>query len=231
MILLLKLLLAHLIGDFILQPAGWVKAKEEKKLKSWQLYAHTLVHGVLIILLTWDIYFLWAAIGIMISHGLIDAGKVMLQKESNKRLWFALDQFLHLAVLASVWMLIENPALDIALSRKDILIITAVTLITTPTSVVIKMLISQWVPTPGTNNDSLQNAGKFIGILERLMVFTFALTNNWEAIGFLIAAKSVFRFGDLKDSKDLQLTEYVLIGTLLSFGVAIAAGLLVTYLA
>jgi hypothetical protein len=58
------------------------------------------------------------------------------------------------------------------------------------------------------------------------MVFTFVLTNHWEAIGFLIAAKSIFRFGDLKDAKDLKLTEYVLIGTLLSFGIAIATGML-----
>ena len=40
MILFIKLVLAHLIGDFILQPASWVKAKEEFKLKAWQLYAH-----------------------------------------------------------------------------------------------------------------------------------------------------------------------------------------------
>jgi len=31
MIILLKLLMAHLIGDFLLQPGKWVKAKETKK--------------------------------------------------------------------------------------------------------------------------------------------------------------------------------------------------------
>ena len=46
-----------------------------------------------------------------------------------------------------------------------------------------------------------------------------------EAVGFLLAAKSVFRFGDLKDDKDRMRTEYVLIGTLLSFGIAIGIGL------
>lgn len=39
-----------------------------------------------------------------------------------------------------------------------------------------------------------------------------------EAVGFLLAAKSVFRFGDLRDDQDRKRTEYVLIGTLLSFG-------------
>ena len=31
MILLTKLLLAHIIGDFLLQPSGWVKEKALKK--------------------------------------------------------------------------------------------------------------------------------------------------------------------------------------------------------
>lgn len=228
MVLILKLLLAHLIGDFILQSGHWVKAKEEKKLKAWQLYVHILIHGALIMLLIRDISFIIPALIITISHGIIDAIKVLFQKESNKRVWFAVDQFLHLTVIVAIWLKIENPILDFQFSREHLLIVTALIFITTPTSVIIKHLISQWTPTTSSvSADSLQNAGKFIGMLERLLVFTFAVTNNWEAIGFLIAAKSVFRFGDLKDAHDLKLTEYVLIGTLLSFGIAIAASLLV----
>ena len=66
-----------------------------------------------------------------------------------------------------------------------------------------------------------------IGILERLLVFLFILLDRWEAIGLLIAAKSVFRFNDLKESNNRKWTEYILIGTLLSFGMAMAAGLAV----
>jgi hypothetical protein len=53
--------------------------------------------------------------------------------------------------------------------------------------------------------------------------------NQWSAIGLLITAKSVFRFGDLSKAKNRKLTEYVLIGTLLSFGIAIAVGLLFNF--
>ena len=80
------------------------------------------------------------------------------------------------------------------------------------------------------NEKSLNQAGKYIGILERIFVFIFVITGKWEGIGFLLAAKSVFRFGDLKESKDRKLTEYILIGTLLSFGIAIATGMLVVKL-
>lgn len=91
--------------------------------------------------------------------------------------------------------------------------------------------MANWSKTLSQNEDeSLNNAGKYIGILERILVFSFILVGKWEAIGFLIAAKSVFRFGDLKESKDRKLTEYILIGTLLSFGIAIGTGLLVLLL-
>jgi hypothetical protein len=229
MTLLLKLLLAHLIGDFILQPNTWVKAKEGKKLAAWQLYIHTMLHGVLIVVLVWDIQFLLPAVIITLSHGIIDGAKLLVQKESTKRIWFAIDQLLHVAVIVAVWVTVENPVFALQFSNENLAIITALVFLTSPASVMIKMLISQWTPIAGpTDAASLQHAGKFIGILERLMVFTFAITNNWQAIGFLIAAKSIFRFGDLKDSHDLKLTEYVLIGTLLSFGIAIAAALLVS---
>ena len=56
-------------------------------------------------------------------------------------------------------------------------------------------------------------------------MFVFIITNEWQAVGFLLAAKSVFRFGNLQEAKDRKLTEYILIGTLLSFGIAIITGM------
>jgi hypothetical protein len=44
---------------------------------------------------------------------------------------------------------------------------------------------------------------------------------QYEAVGFLIAAKSILRYEGKKTSK----TEYVLIGSLLSFGIGIIIGI------
>ena len=109
--------------------------------------------------------------------------------------------------------------------------ITALVLLTKPTSIIIKTIISIWTPESkiDKSDDSLQNAGNYIGILERLFVFYFVISGHYEAVGFLLAAKSIFRFGDLKEAKDRKLTEYVLIGTLLSFGIAFLIGLLTSY--
>ena len=109
-------------------------------------------------------------------------------------------------------------------------LITALVFLTVPSSILIKTVISIWTPVTIEHSklqtESLVNAGKYIGILERILVFVFILTNHFEAVGFLLAAKSIFRFGDLKEAQDLKLTEYVLIGTLLSFGIAIGITLL-----
>jgi hypothetical protein len=226
--ILIKLILAHLLGDFVLQPMSMVRQKEAKGIRSPFLYLHLLIHALLVIILVWDARFIVPAIIITVMHGVIDVVKIRNQNETNTRTWFIADQLLHLAVLVSVWYMVVNPVVAFHFSPSFIIILTGGVFITTPTSVIIKILVSRWAPATNTiNSDSLENAGKFIGILERLLVFTFALTDNWEAIGFLITAKSVFRFGDLKDAKDLKLTEYVLIGTLLSFGIAIGVSLLV----
>jgi len=47
----------------------------------------------------------------------------------------------------------------------------------------------------------------------------------FSAIGFLIAAKSIFRFGDLTKHQDRKLTEYVLLGTFTSVAMTFAIGL------
>ena len=74
--------------------------------------------------------------------------------------------------------------------------------------------------------DSLDKAGMYIGMFERVLVLIFVLTDQFEAIGFLIAAKSILRFSDRTEHKPRKQTEYVLIGTLISFTVTIVLGLL-----
>ena len=44
--LFLSLLLAHVIGDFYLQNDKYCAQKEERKFKSWFLYVHSLIIGV-----------------------------------------------------------------------------------------------------------------------------------------------------------------------------------------
>ena len=106
-------------------------------------------------------------------------------------------------------------------------VLLALVFVSVVTGILIEVLLGSWSrELPDGREESLISAGRYIGYLERLMVFVFIITEHWEAVGFLLAAKSVFRFGDLKEARSRKLTEYILIGTLLSFGIAIATGLL-----
>jgi hypothetical protein len=164
-----------------------------------------------------------------LTHGFIDFLKLHFQKDSTKRVWFIVDQLLHLVILAGIAFFYHHQKIAFYdFDNRFWIITTAVLLLTKPTSITIKNSISIWTPEEHyKKEDSLVNAGNYIGILERLFVFCFIVTGHFEAIGFLLAAKSIFRFGDLKEAKDRKLTEYVLIGTLLSFGIAMLTGFLV----
>lgn len=226
-----KLILAHLLGDFVLQPDRWVHDKELRKLRSPFLYLHVGLHIALCYLILWDFKLWWVPLIVGGTHFFIDAAKLQFQKKSNQRAWFFGDQLLHIFVL----VIVSAPFLSqniwpVLFDQKMILLYTVLVFLTIPCSIIIKILLSTWVPpmseVDGLETDSLISAGKYIGILERLMVFVFIALNHWEGVGFMIAAKSAFRFTDLQKAKQRKLTEYVLIGTLLSFGLAMATGIL-----
>ncbi|GGE48494.1 uncharacterized protein DUF3307 [Pedobacter psychrotolerans] len=229
-IYLIKLILAHLIGDFFLQPNSWVKDKATKKLKSGKLYIHVAVHIALIFLVFLSFSVWKVALSIGLLHLFIDGAKAIFQTRKNARVLFFIDQIFHFYTIILVWHLFFNGHLDINYLNdiKFWILISSALFLTMPTSIIMKVIIAKWLPESDDESPkSLQNAGKYIGILERVLIFIFITTNHFEAVGFLLAAKSIFRFGDLKEAHDLKLTEYVLIGTLLSFGIAIGIALVV----
>ena len=227
-----NLILAHLLGDFILQPNSWVADKEKKKGRSIYLYLHVLIHIALTMLFLWDFNLWWIALIVGVSHLLIDVTKLSFQTAKTKRIWFFIDQIAHILVIVAL-SLFYFPyfKLEDFFNRESLKIVTAIVFLTVPSSIFIKTIISIWTPITIDHSkiqtESLVNAGKYIGILERLLVFVFILVNHWEGVGFMIAAKSVFRFSDLAEAKQRKLTEYVLIGTLLSFGIAVLVGILI----
>ncbi|WP_158973438.1 DUF3307 domain-containing protein [Cellulophaga sp. L1A9] len=227
MMLFTKLFLAHLLGDFIFQPTKWVKDKEEKKIKSKYIYYHSLIHFALTLLLLWDLSYWKIALVIAVSHYGIDLLKLYVTPSfKNKSIPFFIDQVLHIAVLyGCVYYgdLFQHTAALI--DQIDLNLVTAFVFVSFPAAIVISKLLEGMSRHIEDDHESLPNAGMYIGIIERFFVLTFLIAGHWEVIGFLIAAKSVFRFNDLKESNSRELTEYILIGTLLSFGMAILTGI------
>jgi hypothetical protein len=104
-----------------------------------------------------------------------------------------------------------------------LLIFLAYLLVTRPASMLIGFLLTPWLPTTDTGV-SLKNAGARIWYLERALLVTFVLLNQWAAIGFLLTAKGILRFNDIRSDAHRPSSEYVLLGTLSSFAIGIGTG-------
>lgn len=230
--LLLLLLLAHLAGDFLLQCKAWVRSKQRYRQRSVAIYLHAGVHtlltlGVLLVLHPSFTAAGAAALAVGSSHLVID---ILKSHAPEKVRYFLLDQALHLGVLLVIWLWLSQPASlattlrDWLLRPQPLMIVLAYGLITRPLAVLIALVMQRW-SVQVDNRGTLADAGARIGILERFLVLTFVLAGEFTPIGFLLAAKSVLRFGDLREDRDRKLTEYVLLGTMLSFSLTLILGL------
>lgn len=229
MTLALKLLIVHFLADFALQPDSWVTAKNQRRHKSHYLYYHIGIHALLLLLVFWFDWQYWPLfVAYIISHFVFDLAKLFLNEKLNSRLLFALDQLAHIVVIGLL-VYIYQPFkidLDVLFSSHALLLIVTLLAQTSVSSVIIKQIMSRWNLQAIENNDSLHNAGKYIGMLERLFIFGFIILHQFHAIGFLIAVKTIFRFSDLSRAKDRKLTEYMIIGTFISFGLSLLISLL-----
>jgi len=230
MILFIKLLLAHLLGDFLFQSDHWVAQKEQKKIAAPALYLHIAVHGILALILTLGEMPWFYIFPLMLLHWGIDVLKIYTRRSINRPfISFTIDQILHIISLLVLTFFTKSwPLFPIGewFSPPTVAVVTALTFLSLPAAMMVRLLLYNWTyVVPGDSDKALQDAGKYIGIIERILVFTFIMVGHWEAVGFLITAKSVFRFTDLKVAHDRKLTEYILIGTLLSFSLAIFTAL------
>jgi hypothetical protein len=225
------LMLAHILGDFAFQTSKSVDHKEAKKHRSIHLYIHIAIHALCMLglLLITQSSYLWIIIPIILSHYAIDLAKLYLQNSKNSKILFFIDQTMHIAILFAIASYCTEEYIPLAtlVNTNSLLLITLLLMTTAVSSIIMRVLLQNWDKDIDKENKkkSLKSAGRNIGILERVLVFTFVILNQWSAIGFLIAAKSAFRFGDLSEAKNRKLTEYMLIGTLLSFGLAMFFGL------
>lgn len=234
MILLLRLLIAHLIADFLLQPGAWVKDKNEKGIKSLKLFFHVLVVTALSVVFTLD-YFSWQIpVLIFLFHYLIDLAKIyFMPHKVNQLVWFLLDQVVHILAIALVVAIVSEFLFDwstifssLLSDQTSLVLFLAYLFVIWPTMIIVNLATKRWQNQIKEGlGPSLPDAGKWIGILERVLVLTFVLTAQFQAIGFLIAAKSILRISVKSEDNARLLSEYVLIGTFISFTIAILTGL------
>ncbi|MFO7658980.1 MAG: DUF3307 domain-containing protein [Bacteroidales bacterium] len=227
--------IAHLLADYTFQTDKYAKEKNNMGFKSPFLKWHILIVFLTSWILSFQLSFLSGAITIATLHFLTDGLKVYLINSNIFRKYaYPIDQTLHLLIIIIVVILFDRiigiePFFHLAFGLRSLVIIAAYLLCSKPANIIIKEVLLFFdiqIRKRENITDDLPNAGKLIGILERWLVLTFILINQFEAVGFLIAAKSILRFKD----DDTVKTEYVLIGTMLSFAIAICCGIIINLL-
>jgi hypothetical protein len=232
-VILVRLILFHMITDFILQPDSWVKHKNQNHYKSVQLYLHGFLAALGAYLAFRDLAAFPAFVVVLLTHISLDLWK-SYQKKHNLG-YFALDQLAHIAILVMCWLvwvsgfekmghimgcLFEN--------YKVMLLVLGYIICIYPAGYIVDLSTERWLKQIRLEeNSGLSEVGKWIGIIERILVFTMVFTRNYENIGLILAAKSILRFSDAEVRKN---TEYVLIGTMISFTFAIVTGLAIKFL-
>lgn len=212
----LALLFAHLMADYVFQTLWMVNNKKRFPV----LLLHVGIHlATMVVVLGGGIAVALVIAGI---HLIIDALKTWSFPDTLSA--YLTDQFAHVATLFIAAAYVPDAfatglwGSSISLFREPMILACGFIATILAGGPAVGLLLSKYAHPqiePG-----LADGGRIIGLLERGLIFLMVFTNTVAGIGFLIAAKSILRFDTA--SKDQKNSEYVIIGTLASFGWALA---------
>lgn len=211
------LLLAHVLADFVLQTRRMVTDKRNPGM--------LLLHGVIVLLTAQAATGQVTAPELLVLAGVhivIDAIKTY--GSFNRIGGFLADQAAHMATIAALSLYAPNLWHNGVYSENAWLLplmalVTGLIVATTAGQYAVGILMRPHGAR--IRNNGLRDGGRMIGMLERGLIFLLILLGQPLGVGFLVAAKSILRFGTA--TRDQRTAEYVIIGTLASFGWAIAA--------
>ncbi len=218
---LLALLVAHLVADFPLQPHWMIRRKRNPLVLG--LHVLVVTATAALALGGWPSAVLLILVG---THLAMDAVKVYLLKDSLRS--FTLDQLVHLAVILALALAFPEafargrwaalPGNAVAAYLVGLCLLGGVIASLMVGAIVIRKATAPFTHQLSGDIAGLESGGTWIGWLERALVMLLILISQPAGVGFLITAKSILRFGDVRDSSQRKLTEYIIIGTFMSFG-------------
>jgi hypothetical protein len=235
--LLIRLMLAHLLGDYWFQSDQVARTKHEPR----GLLIHGLWHLALLVVLVAlpeaSNPSLWlVALGVTVVHVLIDAGTARIQPRDTRSL--LLDQSLHAVTLLGA-VALARPVEARALVNAATALLHQPKLWTFLTGFVATVwagavFVGRWVEPfatalaarLGTPRPGLDRAGRFIGLAERTLIFIAIQLRAEALIGFIIAAKAILRLPEARDAGTRELSEYYLAGSFASLAWAIGLSVL-----
>lgn len=240
--LLLLLLLAHVVGDFYLQPQAWIDSRYREKIRSLGLLKHIGVHLLLTALVLsavsyttisapgWSWISAWLAI--VLSHYAIDIWK---SYQRGGLRFFLIDQVAHIVVLVGVSVGIASVGTSMSeglstaaltwftIPTFELSVVLGYLTLATPLNVTISMAIAaRWQPLPWTAG--LSQAGAYTGIGERWLLFSLGLFDYWYLVATLVGAKLIIY--SARRPTNARHKKQQLLGSLISTVSAIVAALM-----
>lgn len=230
-LLIIRILAGHFIGDFILQ----TKTIAENKMEKWSyLFAHVASVFLAMALCTigyWSSRLVISLIIISLMH-LLDRLK---RGKEGKTSWFFGDQLLHLLSIAiipaifGIWPLTDlADAVKVLYNDQRLWVYTLGYMAGVWGGSIMIGTILGSIKRPDCKEVPVSPLASKIGIVERLIVITLAIFNQYTAIGFVFAIKGVAR--KVYTEQDVFQGEIYFLGTGLSFFTAIATALLIRWL-
>ena len=224
------LLTAHLIGDFIAQNDWMVANKKRVDVLLLHVLVVTIITALILGVWNWPILAITFA-----THLMSDTVKVRLTKDSLPA--FAADQLFHIAVALALAIRFpvdfgQNVLIDrIGPANQHyyfagLVLIAGYVAAVDVGAIVVRKFVSRYASEVAEDSTGIRGAGSLIGKLERLLIILLIVSGQTDGIGFLVAAKSILRFGEISQAKNRKVSEYIIIGTFLSFTWGIGCGML-----
>lgn len=249
--ILLAVYLGHLVADFVFQTRRMVDGKRRGRPSAYLL--HGLIHYLSITVIVGffvpgSIFALWthlAIAGLTLVHLLIDFAKLQLAASGvirDSTGSFVGDQFVHfLTVVLAAWLL--SPGMSYtafiaplqtsrSLGNKFLAVPVIYLGVIFGGGYLIRFLTRSLAESAKDEElekagEQLQNAGLYIGWLERFLILTALLLRSPAAVGLILTAKAITRYPEFKSAR---FAEYVLIGTLLSVSLAFVGAVFLAWL-
>lgn len=218
-LLLVRLLLAYVLMRFVV-PARTLPMNSPFRAAGLTVFAVLCLNG-------WTLKNNGVAMLLGVAFWLTQ--RLKARRALSAQIFFLREGVFQLALLG-VWLWLVGGRPDLAAwldAPRPLILLTGYLIAIFPLGQLISLATQSWrEEVQSSDQHSLANAGKWIGIFERILILTFVLLDQYSAIGLLIAAKSILRFNDKGPDDAVQKrTEYILIGTLLSFALALLLGL------
>ena len=232
-VIVLRLIAAHVLSDMVLNELA---RQQTQKARPRTFLSTVFLGGLLRSALFYSAAANWNPVWILpvtfAGHAMIEVLVPRIRKTLG---WFALRQAAHLILIATIWVSLT----EAGISRLGTLlylaahwpalwvVLVALLVVVWPVGQAIGLFTEPWRKQSNrVSQHGLDNAGLWIGRLERILVVISILVGHYELIGFLVAAKSILRFADIKAAELRQEAEYILVGTMLSFAFAIGVGII-----